>query len=192
MAASPVETRRRLVTVDEYDQMVQAGVFPPDDRLELIEGEIIKMSPIGSVHAAFVIRLNRLLGTLAGAHALIGVQSPIHLPRSEPQPDALLLRPRADDYEGALPEAADVLLAIEVSDTTAHFDRTVKIPLYGRAGIPAAWLIDVEARLLEAYHGPSAGGYREKRTYGPEETVAVPGVPGASLNLRDLFVTSSQ
>lgn len=188
MAVSEVATRRRLVTVDEFDQMARAGVFGPDERLELIEGEIVEMSPIGSLHAAYVVRLTRLLGRLAGGHASLSIQNPIRILESEPQPDGLLLRPRTDDYAGALPRAADILLVIEVSDTTADYDRMIKVPLYGRAGIPEAWLVDVNARALEVYQGPSAAGYREKRTYGPDDSVAVPGAPGARLELGLLFL----
>ena len=186
MAVNTVPVQLRFITVEEYDQMVQAGVFPEDDRIELIEGNIITMSPIGAAHAGHVNRLLRLLAPWAG-QVLITVQNPIRLPGSEPQPDFALLKSRVDDYAGAHPTARDVLLVVEVSDTSVDYDRSVKIPLYGRNGIPEAWLIDLEHQLVEVYRGPSAAGYREKHTFGPGEQLLVQALADFSLFVADIL-----
>src|SRR5262245_19259591 len=134
--AVEVELSRRLFTVEEYHRMAAAGIFHPDERVELIEGEIVQMSPIGPRHAGCVINATRLFITLLGERAVVSPQNPVVIqPRSEPQPDLLLLRRRAVSYSHEHPTPADVLLAVEVADTTVRFDRLVKARLYARAGI---------------------------------------------------------
>lgn len=178
---------RRLITVEEYERMVQAGIFAEDDRIELIEGLIACMSPTSASHAGQVKRLNRLFANYAAQQALVSVQDPIRLPRSEPQPDLALLKPRADDYGGGHPTARDVLLVIEVADTSADTDRSVKIPLYGRCGIPEAWLIDLSGRVIEVYRGPNNTGYREKQTYAPGDHIAPLALPDISLAVAEIL-----
>ena len=139
--AIQAERPRRLFTVDEYHRMAEAGVFGPEERVELIEGEILEMSPIGPRHAGCVINANRLFVTRLGDRAVVSPQNPVVIrPRSEPQPDLLLLRPRAVSYSREHPNPEDVLLAVEVADTTVRFDRLVKARLYSRAAIPEFWL----------------------------------------------------
>ena len=139
--AIQAERPRRLFTVDEYRRMAEAGVFGPEERVELIEGEILEMSPIGPRHAGCVINANRLFVTRLGDRAVVSPQNPVVIrPRSEPQPDLLLLRPRAVSYSREHPNPEDVLLAVEVADTTVRFDRLVKARLYSRAAIPEFWL----------------------------------------------------
>jgi Uma2 family endonuclease len=151
---------RHRLTVEEYYRMAEVGLLAPDARVELIEGEIIDMAPIGSGHAAIVNRLNRLLVQAVGDQAIVSVQSPIRLSlRSGPQPDLALLKPRADFYSRDHPGPADVLLAIEVSDTTLRYDRGIKMPLYARHGIPEVWIIDVENGLLHFFRSPSGDSY---------------------------------
>ena len=131
------QIERRYFTVSEYDRMIEAGILTKDDRVELIEGEIIKMAPINSRHAACVNRLNRLLNRKAGKVAIVSVQNPIHLGEySEPEPDLALLRPRDDFYAQSHPKPKDMLLAVEVADSSAAKDRNLKVPLFARAGIP--------------------------------------------------------
>jgi len=126
-------------TVDEYARMAEAGILGEDDRVELLEGEIVEMAPIGPPHAGCVNRLTRLLTSRLGDRAVVGVQNPIRLGSlSEPQPDLTLLRPRRDLYSEGHPEADDVLLVVEVASSTSAFDRQVKMPLYAQAGIPQA------------------------------------------------------
>ena len=154
----------RRFTVDEYYRMTAAGILTEEDRVELIEGEIVQMSPIGSRHASCVARLDRLCNRLVGELALVFCQNPVRLnEHSEPEPDLMLLKPRADEYAGAHPGPADVLLIIEVADTSAGYDRTEKAPLYARFGIPEMWLVDLSRDLVEVLRNPSARGYRTVR-----------------------------
>lgn len=156
-----VQVLKRRFTVEEYYQMGKAGILSKDERVELLEGEIVEMAPIGSRHAACVDRLNHLFSQQVGGRALVRVQNPIRLgPRSEPQPDLTLLRPRPDYYAQAHPGPQDVYLVIEVGETSADFDREVKGPLYARAGIPEVWLIDLSEERVEVYREPIPQGYR--------------------------------
>lgn len=162
-----VQIAKRYFNVSEYYRMAEAGILTEDDRVELLDGEIIKMSPIGSSHAACVKGLNQLIQQLLGQTVLVSVQDPIRLNDfSEPQPDVALLRPRADRYAQAHPTPAEVLLVIEVSDTTVQFDRNVKVPLYARAGIPEVWLIDLQQNTIEIYAQPAGGVYQVQRQVG--------------------------
>ncbi len=144
--------------------MAGAGLFGEDDRVELVEGEIIDMAPVGSRHAACVARLTRLLVRRLGEEAIISVRSPVRMgDLSEPQPDLAVLVPRDDFYSAALPGPADVLLVVEVSDTTVAWDRGVKIPMYGRAGVAEAWVVDVSSEVIDAWTEPGPDGYAMAR-----------------------------
>jgi len=136
---------RRLFTAEEYFRMGEAGILQEDDRVELIEGEIVEMSPIGSRHAACVNRLVKLFVREVGDSGIVGAQNPVLLPDySGPQPDVAVLRLREDFYAEAHPTPGDVLLLIEVSDTTLRYDREVKLPLYALAGILEVWIVDLQ------------------------------------------------
>lgn len=146
--------RRHSITVTEYVRMGEAHVFAHDARLELMEGEIVEMAPIGSAHAAVVYRLDTLLRKVAPS-AMVFVQSPLVLgERSAPQPDVMLLRPRADEYYNSLPVASDALLVVEVADTTLEYDLKIKRPLYARAGVAELWIVDVGRRELHVFREP--------------------------------------
>src|SRR6266851_5672561 len=128
--------QRRRFTAEEYHRMGEAGILCEEDRVELIEGEIIVMSPIGLRHAACVARLTRELPVALGRRALLWPQNPVRLfPDTEPQPDIVLLRPRPDDYAHAPAQPADALLVVEVADTSYRYDRHAKLPLYARSGV---------------------------------------------------------
>jgi Uma2 family endonuclease len=171
-----IQLARKLFTVTEYEQMIEAGIFGEDDRIELLDGEIVQMSPIGSRHAACVNRLNRLLTQILGQTAIVSVQNPIRLGDfSEPEPDLTVLTNRDDFYVQAHPVAEDVLLLIEVADSSLATDRTVKLPLYARAGIPEVWLVDVDAGMVDAYRTPSASGYLLRQRYLPGQTISALG-----------------
>src|SRR5207249_4338073 len=143
---------KRLFTADELEQMVKAGILSEDDRVELIEGEIIKMSPIGKSHAACVERLTRFFNKAADESVIVRGQGPILIDDFvELQPDVALLKARPDYYEDSLPAPGDILMVIEVADTTVGSDRRVKLPLYARAGIPIAWLVNLPKRAVEIY-----------------------------------------
>ena len=178
---------RRRFTVREYYRMAEAGILHEDDRIELIEGDIIEMAPIGHRHTACVKRLNHLFIEQLGLRVVISVQDPIRLsPRSEPQPDLALLRPRADFYAGAHPGPADVLLIVEVVDTSLPYDRR-KLRLYARAGIPCVWLVILSARRIEVHREPTAGGYRSVTIVDHGTLPPVEHVPELLVRLDDVF-----
>jgi Uma2 family endonuclease len=178
--------RPHRLTVDEYYRMAEVGLLPPDARVELIEGEIIDMAPIGSRHAAAVNLLSeRLIKTLSGT-SLVSIQAPVRLDtRSEPQPDLAVLRLRPDRYSNSHPTAADVLLLIEISDATLRFDRETKASLYARHGVPELWIVDLNHRELHVFREPRHGEYRDRSTV----TAGVMTVPTLAIDvdLTDLF-----
>ncbi len=175
---------RRWFTVGQYNRMAEVGILTEEERVELIEGQIVKLSPIGSRHAACVNRCTRLLHLQAQQLFIVSVQDPIVLDDySEPQPDLAVLRWRADYYEQALPEAADVLLVIELADTTAGADRNVKVPLYARSGIPATMLIDLPADLVEVHEQPVNGQYQSVQVFKRGDDVRLAALPQLSLGV---------
>jgi Uma2 family endonuclease len=152
--------RKHRITVDEYYRMAEVGLLAPDARVELIEGEIIDMAPIGTDHGGVVDVLNRLFIRALGDQAIVRTQGAILLDqRSMPQPDLAVLAPGKDDYRSAHPMPADVWLVIEVSDSTLRYDRNVKAPLYARHGIPEVWIVDLPNDELHWYREPVGGKY---------------------------------
>lgn len=152
---------RRRFTVHEYHRMAEAGILHEDDRVELIDGEVVEMSPIGGRHAKCVTELTRLLAPLISDQVLLSVQNPIRIGEYyEPQPDVTVLRPSERYRAGELPEPQDVLVLIEVSDTSLPHDRTVKLPLYARAGIPEVFIVDLVSDTIERHTEPTGNGYR--------------------------------
>jgi Uma2 family endonuclease len=183
-----VQVEKWVFTVDEYHRMSEAGILSEEDRVELIEGEIIKMSPIGKYHAACVKRLNSALNRRAGDYAIISIQDPIRLgDRSEPEPDIALLKPRDDFYAQELPTAEDVLLIIEVADTSAEYDRNVKLPLYAKANIPETWLANIREDRIEAYLRPVNGIYQNARLIKRGESLSPEALPNLVLTLEEIF-----
>jgi Uma2 family endonuclease len=171
-------TRHRL-DVDAYYKMAEAGILTHPRRVELIDGEIIDMAAIGSPHAAITNRLNRLLVPAVDGLALVSVQSPLRLDAyNEPEPDLMLLRPRADDYRASHPGAADVLLLIEVSESSLAYDRSAKLALYAKFGVAEVWIVDVSGAAIEVYREPAGVGYafKERLTSGSLAPGLVPGV----------------
>lgn len=159
--AIDIEVTRRRFTVDEYHRMGEAGILHEDDRVELIRGEIVQMTAIGSRHAACVARLNELFVRGVSGRAVVWPQNPVLLlPDSEPQPDVVLLR-RADFYASRRPEGNDVLLLVEVADTSLRYDRRVKLPLYAERGIREFWIVDLEGQCVDVYRQPTGEGYRQ-------------------------------
>ncbi len=151
-------------TVESYQRLAELGVLREDDRVELIAGQVVRMTPIGDRHASCVRRLSRLFSRHALELAIIDVQNPAVLGRHDaPQPDLALLKPRPDGYPRH-PRAADILLVIEVADTTGAYDRDIKMPLYARAGIPEAWLVDLPADRIHVYRDPVGGQYATGRS----------------------------
>jgi Uma2 family endonuclease len=150
---------RRLLTVDEYHRMGDIGILTENDRVELIEGELVEMAPIGSEHIAATNALNRLLVLAVGDRGIVSVANPVRLTRrSEPQPDFAILRPR-DDYRKILPRPEDTMLAVEVANTSLDYDRKVKAALYARSRIPELWIVNLIAQEVEVYRLPAASSY---------------------------------
>ena len=183
----PAPARHRL-NVDAYYRMAEAGILTDPHRVELIDGEIIDMPAIGSPHAAITNRFARTFSrALRDEVALVAVQSPLRLDAyNEPEPDVMLLRPRADGYRASHPGAADVLLVIEVSESSLAYDRSVKLQLYAGFGVPEVWIVDLIGTALEVYREPREGAYasRERLTSG---LLAPALVPGATIDVAGLF-----
>ena len=175
--AALAPTRRRF-TVAEYYAMADAGILSENDRVELLDGDLIVMPPIGDWHAAKVDLFTNVLPPRLERRAIVRVQNPTRLDNtSEPQPDVTLLRWRDDFYEGGHPGPVDVLLLIEVSDTTVGYDRNEKLPLYARAGIPEVWIVNRPARRIEARTDPSGNEYATVRYFALGEAIAPQAFP---------------
>jgi len=181
--------RRHRITVEEYHRMAEVGLLAPDARVELIEGEIIDMAPIGNRHMSTVDRLTRQFVLAAGEDAIVRVGGSVRLGRmSEPQPDLLILRPRADFYGNHSATGSDVLLVIEVSDTSLRYDREVKVPLFARHGVPESWVFDLEHRQVLAFGGLENGEYRQHRVVTPAEHMTLAALPRLDLDLAPLLL----
>lgn len=184
----PPLLKRHRLTVADYYRMGEAGIFAPDARVELIEGEIIDMAPIGTRHGSTVKRLNALLVAAVGSRAIVSVQDPLRLDDlSEPEPDLMLLQARADFYASAHPTAADVLLLIEVADTSARYDREIKLPLYARHGVCEVWIVDLEARLLRLFRAPSGETYTQISTSAAPGRTPIAALPDVEIDLSQLL-----
>jgi Uma2 family endonuclease len=178
LPADPVAVSRHRLTVADFRRMGEVGILGPEDRVELIAGEIIDMSPIGSLHAALVRAIATALTHHVREQALLAIQDPLALTdTSQPQPDLAVLRPRADFYAAAHPGPADVLLVIEVADTTLAFDLDVKVPLYAAAGVPEAWVIEAASRRTHVFRRPVNGRYAERHVVEADGEVTCGGDP---------------
>lgn len=183
-----VGLKRRLFTVEEYHWMARVGILCEDDRVELIDGEVIEMTPIGRRHASCVAGLVRHFTRALGDDALVWPQNPIRLgERSEPQPDTVLLRPRLDLYSAVEPVATDVLLLIEVSDTTLEYDREIKVPLYAQSAIPEVWLVNLQQNTVTIYLDPTPDGYRAARVVRRGDQLAPSAFPDRLLAVSDIL-----
>jgi Uma2 family endonuclease len=179
--------RRHRITVEEYHRMAEEGLLAPDARVELIEGEIVDMPPIGSRHNAAVDQLAQLLHAEVGKQAIVRCQGSIRLDDfSEPQPDFAILVRREDFYRERHPTAADILLAIEVSDATLPYDLQTKAALYARHGVREVWVIDLEGETLHRFRGPQGAAYGEVRVDEPTAVSPV-SLPDTSIDVSLLF-----
>ena len=178
---------RRLLTVDEYHRMGEAGILTDDDRVELIEGELVAMAPIGSEHIACTNALNRLLVLAVGDRGIVSVGNPVRLNRhSEPQPDFAVLKLR-DDYRKTLPRPEDAMLAVEVSNTSLEFDRKVKLALYARGGIPEVWIVNLAAEEVEVHRSPAADTYTSVTRAGRSDDLTIDALPGVRIPVVGIF-----
>jgi Uma2 family endonuclease len=154
--------RRHRITGDEYYRMAEVGILPPDARVELIEGEIIDMAPIGTGHGGTVTQLGQLLSKAAGDLACVLTQQVVRLSDiSEPQPDLALVKPRADFYKKIHPGPLDTLLIIEVSEASLRYDVQIKAPLYALHGVPEYWVVDLKGREIRFFRSPQSGQYTD-------------------------------
>ncbi len=182
------ERARRHFNVTQYRRMIETGILKEDDRVELIEGEIVEMSPIGSQHASYVNTLTALLFARIGHTCIVSVQNPVHLnDLSEPQPDIAVLKLRADRYRDQHPAPEDTLLVIEVADTSAQYDRNVKIPLYGRAQVAEAWLVDLQNEIIEVHTQAGSRGYHRCDKFVSGQMVKSSSVPGLEIPFDEII-----
>ncbi len=186
-------TRAKRFTIEEYHRLADLGFFTEDDRIELIRGEIIQMAAKGTPHVNCCRNLLRELAVLVADRAELQCQDPIILPsKSEPEPDFTILHKRTDNYRFVLPNVDDVLLVIEIADSSLKYDREVKVPLYAEAGISDYWLFNLVENHLEAYSEPyqdlqGSFGYSMKRIVLPNQAIALPCFPELSLDLSKVF-----
>jgi len=181
---------RHRLTVADVHKMAEVGILAQEARVELLEGELIDMPPIGSLHAGMVKFLLRLFTLAVGDTAIVDAQNPVVLDEhSEPQPDIAVLKPRADFYTKSHPGPEDVLLLIEVADSSAHYDRSVKIPLYARANITEVWLVDLPQKRLEVYRlpRPEYADY-QRIEHCRDGTVSPEKLPGVAVSVTDLLI----
>ena len=182
------EYARRRFTVDEYHKMGEAGILDEDDRVELLEGEIVKMSPINVPHAVCVDLLNMLFGQKLAGRGIVRVQSPIFIDDlNEPQPDVVLLKPRDYLKRRQHPGPEDIMLLIEVADTTVLSDRRQKVPRYARAGIQEVWLVNIPKSVVEVYSDPADGKYRSIRRVGRGNAITPQALPDVTIAVDDFL-----
>jgi Uma2 family endonuclease len=183
-----IQPTPRRFTAAEYFQMIEAGVFTDEERLELLDGEIVQMSPIGDPHSSCVRRLNAVLHRLFADRAIVDVQAPMIVGTTYvPQPDLALLRPRADFYATATPTPADCLLVIEVGDTSADFDRQVKLPRYARGGVTEVWLVDLQREVVVVYREPAGDAYQQVQLFRRGETISVAALQGPAVPVQAIL-----
>ncbi len=178
----------RLWTVNDYHRMVEAGILQLDERLELIEGQIIKMSPKGTAHEAAITRLERILRRQLGDRVIIRLQSPIQLNnRSEPEPDVAVVQSDPQDYEDHHPTPAEAYLLIEVADSSLKFDCETKAQLYARSGIADYWVLDVSDRQLHVFRNPSQDGYQTHNVFRGSQTITLLLLADVSVSVAEIF-----
>jgi Uma2 family endonuclease len=180
--------KKHLTNLDEWHRLGEANIFPPESRVELINGEILDMAPIGFNHSGHLNRINKFLTRLMPGDVITSVQNPLQLgDLSEPQPDFMLLKPNPDFYSSRHPNASDVLLLIEVADTSLAFDQTQKLRLYALHGVPEYWLLNLNDSCLEVYREPFGETYAEKTTLRIGNTISLSQIPAITINVADIL-----
>lgn len=176
------------IMVAQYEKMIEVGILGENDRVELMRGELVAKMPIGDPHIGCVIRLNRSLVRAVGDRAVVSIQNAIRLSDSEPEPDVVLLAPRADDYSTGKAQPTDAFLIIEVSDPSLEYDREAKGPLYAENGISEYWIVNLEDGCLEVHRQPRPDGtYADVRTLRSGDTADIAALPGVTVAVADLF-----
>ena len=187
------EVKKRLFTVEEYHQMAEAGILSEDDRVELIDGEIIQMSPIGHRHMVCVNRANTLFIQAFGNGAVVSPQNPVRLTDwTEPQPDLVVFKPRADFYAKKEPVPEDVLFMVEIAETTLSYDRKIKLPRYAAAGIPEFWIGDLKNDILHVYRNPGRETYNIALILHPSESISPLAFPDVTFQVSELLSTDCE
>lgn len=182
------EVAKKRFTVDEYCRMGEAGIFHPEARLELIEGEIIEMSPVGDPHIGCVNRANALFSSRLAGKVIVSVQNPVRLSRyTEPQPDIVLARPRTDYYAGRRIFPADIFLVIEVSDTTVRYDRNRKMPLYAKSGVPELWIENLQENVILVYRNPGPETFETSSVFRRGESISPAAFPEIVFKVDELL-----
>ncbi len=185
--AALAQVERRKITVQEYDAMIAAHIFHEDERIELIEGELLQMAPIGDTHMTVSFNLSTLFAPLViERKAIFGMQGSIRLARSEPEPDFTLLRYVAR-YRGGVPKASEVALLVEISDSTFDYDTTTKRSLYAEATIPEYWVIDVNRETVLQYWQPAQKEYQQSRRYTLSEIITSVSFPTFAVTVAEVF-----
>lgn len=176
------------VTVDEYYDMARTGLIAPDARVELIEGEVVRMAPIGDRHGGAVEELDELLHRAVAGRARVRCQMPMRLgDYSEPEPDFVVMRLRTGRDDRAHPSAADVFLVVEISDSTLRYDLDVKVPLYARHGVPEVWVIDLKHHRFHRYRSPARDSYQDVTSASDSSLTPIPGITGVSVDLSEIL-----
>jgi Uma2 family endonuclease len=184
-----LDIRRRPISVEDYHRMFEAGVFRPDERVELIRGELIAVPPMGTPHRAAINRLNRLLTERFNGRAVVQVQCPVIVSDdSEPEPEFALLTWDPTGYEGREPSPADTLLMIEVSHSSRRFDRKVKVPLYAETGVPEVWLVDLVDRAVLVFRDLVDGEYATMRVARAGEAITCGAFPDDTIPVGDIIL----
>lgn len=180
-------TRYKL-TVDDYHKLAEVGILNEDSRVELIEGELIELSPIGPPHSWMINRLTKLLVQAVGDLAVVSVQNSVRLSRhSEPQPDFVLLRPHMATERRRIAGTEDTLLVIEVADSSLSYDRGIKLALYARSGVPEVWIVNMQDECIETHSGPGGAGYAHKAVHHKGDRFAFSALPGIRIDVTQLF-----
>ena len=188
MTLATSTVRKHLTDIREWQKLGEANIFPPGSRIELIEGEILEMAPIGCNHSGHLNRIMNFLTPLLNQRAIISVQNPLQLgDLSEPEPDFMLLKPNNDFYSSRHPNADDVLLLIEVADSSLSFDQNQKLRLYARHNIPEYWLMNLNDSCVEVYHQPHDDCYGEKTTLRVGDTVTLSQLNQITINIADIL-----
>ena len=182
---------RHRFTVEEFYRLAEVGVLHEDDRIELIDGELIEMAAIGLAHARAIVVLDELAHSMVVRSAQVSVLNPIHLgPRTQPQPDLALNRRRI--YTTTHPTPSDIFLVIEVSDSSLNYDRDIKVPLYAQAGVAEVWIVNLSGRTIERYSAPRDGRYTQIAIAAPGDTLASLSLPAFVVPVAQVFITEDE
>lgn len=182
------EVTKKLFTVDDYYRMAEVGILKPEDRVELLDGEIVEMSPIGNRHAGCVNRVNDLFTFLFRGKAIVTVQNPARLNKyNEPQPDFVLAKTRADYYASRHPTGEDIYLMVEISDTSFRKDRDVKVPIYARLRIPEVWIVDLQQNRILVFRDPAGNSYKTNLTTHRGDSLSVIAFPDIKFKVEDVL-----